>query len=94
MLAAEAEAEDPARNAAQQRDGVEQAHREGHAGDLAAEHRFDDALMREALDRLHARGGCLAAVLHLRQQRIGVGADGERRCEDIRGRDGVLHREV
>ncbi len=49
MLPPETEAEHAAGNPAQQRDMVEQADRERDMIDLAAQHRFDDALVREAL---------------------------------------------
>src|SRR3546814_20105176 len=72
MLAAEAEAEDAAGDAAEQRTAVEQANRERDAGDLAAEHRLDEVSVSETLEPLHPRRGFPAALLQLRQPRIGL----------------------
>src|SRR3546814_8326140 len=53
-----------------------------------------DWSLRETLEPVYPGRRFPAALLHLRQQRIGIDAGGERRGEKVRGGNRILHREV
>ena len=96
MLAPDAEADQPRRDAPQEWQAIEQPECERHLVDdrLADDQRGQDAVVHGFLHALHDARRKLAPALHLLEQGIHILAASERPRENVRRGDRVLDGEV